>query len=84
MKIFIYKSLFIFLCLFILFKFTIGYKIDQYEEQLDLLKSDFGRELIRNKFRKEVKKTIDKEQILSPEDRVLFKKLISKLKNELN
>ena len=84
MKIFIYKTLFVFICLFLLYKFTIDAKISEYEKKFELLQSDYGREILREKIRKEVKKSLEKDTILSPEDNALLKKLIIKLKNELN
>ena len=84
MKIFIYKTLFVFICLFLLYKFTIDAKISEYEKKFELLQSDYGREILREKIRKEVKKSLEKDTILDPEDNALLKKLIIKLKNELN
>tara|TARA_B100000123_G_scaffold122995_1_gene90852 strand:- start:26 stop:280 length:255 start_codon:yes stop_codon:yes gene_type:complete len=84
MKIFIYKTLFVFICLFLLYKFTIDAKISEYEKKFELLQSDYGREILREKIRKEVKKSLEKDTILNPEDNALLKKLIIKLKNELN
>ena len=84
MKIFIYKTMFVFICLFLLYKFTIDAKISEYEKKFELLQSDYGREILREKIRKEVKKSLEKDTILNPEDNALLKKLIIKLKNELN
>ena len=84
MKIFVYKTIFVIICVFILYQFTIGNKINYYEHQLNILTSDQGREKIRNKIRDELKKGINKDQILKPEDRELLKKFITKIQNELN
>ena len=84
MKIFIYKTIFVIICVFILYQFTIGNKINYYEHQLNNLTSDQGREKIRNKIRDELKKAVNKDQILIPEDRELLKKFITKIQNELN
>ena len=84
MKIFIYKTMFVFICLFLLYKFTIDAKISEYEKKFELLQSDYGREILREKIRKEVRKSLEKDTILDPEDNALLKKLIIKLKNELN
>ena len=84
MKIFIYKTLFVFICLFLLYKFTIDAKISEYEKKFELLQSDYGREILIEKIRKEVRKSLEKDTILNPEDNALLKKLIFKLKNELN
>ena len=84
MKIFIYKTVFVIICIFILYQFTIGNKIKYYEHQLRTLTSDQGREKIRNKIRDELKKGVNKDQILKPEDKELLKKFITKIQNELN
>ena len=83
MKIFVYKTIFATLCLFILYQLTLGEKIDNYEHSLRNLTNDQGRELIRNKIRGELKKAILKDQILQPEDREILKQFIAKIQNEL-
>ena len=84
MKIFIYKTIFVIICLFILYQFTIGNKIRYYEHQLGNLTNDQGREKIRDKIRVELKKGLNKDQILAPDDKELLKKFITKIQNELN
>jgi len=84
MKIFVYKTIFVLVGIFILYQFTIGKKISYYEHYLKNLKNDQGRELIRNKVRNELKKATEKDQILHPEDRKILKKFITKIQNELN
>ena len=84
MKIFVYKTIFILVGIFILYQFTIGKKISYYEHHLRNLKNDQGRELIRNKIREELIKATEKDQILHPEDREILKKFITKIQNELN
>ena len=83
MKIFIYKTIFVLIGLYILYQFTIGIKINSYEHNLKNLTNDQGREEIRNKIRKELKKANEKEQILSTEDKEIIKKFISKIQEEL-
>tara|TARA_B100001175_G_C19423502_1_gene597328 strand:- start:47 stop:304 length:258 start_codon:yes stop_codon:yes gene_type:complete len=84
MKIFIYKTLFVFFCIFLLFQFTIGNKIQNIEKQISETFNEQGREDVKNKIRKELSKSISKDQILYPEDRELLRKFIIKLKDELN
>ena len=84
MKIFVYKTIFVLVGIFILYQFTIGKKINYYENQLRNLKNDQGRELIRNKIRNELKKATEKDQILNPEDREILKKFIIKIQSELS
>tara|TARA_Y100000590_G_C15653490_1_gene989712 strand:- start:527 stop:787 length:261 start_codon:yes stop_codon:yes gene_type:complete len=83
MKIFIYKTIFVILCVFILYHLTIGQKINYYESQLINLTNDQGREDIRNKIREELSKAVKKDQILNPDDRKLLKEFISKIQDEL-
>ena len=84
MKIFIYKTIFVLIGIYILYQFTIGKKIEYYEHILKNLTNDQGREMIRNKVRNELKKATEKDQILKPEDREILKKFIIKIQNELN
>ena len=44
---------------------------------------DHGRETIRQKIRDEIKKSLEKENILSAEDKILIKSFIEKINNEL-
>ena len=84
MKIFVYKTIFAVLCVYILYQFTIGKKIEYYEYKLNNLTTDQGRENIRDKIREEIKKANEKEKILNDEDKELIKKFISKIQKELN
>ena len=83
MKIFIYKTIFILIGVYILYQFTIGIKINSYERNLKNLTNDQGREKIRNKIREELKKANEKDKILNAEDRDIIKKFISKIQKEL-
>ena len=84
MKIFIYKTIFILIGIYILYMFTFGIKINSSERSLKNLANDQGRELIRNKIRNELKKATERDQILKPEDREILKKFITKIQNELS
>ena len=84
MKIFIYKTIFVLICVYILYQFTIGIKISSYEQNLKNFTNDQGREQIRNKVREELRKAISKDQILKAEDKKLLKEFITKIQNELN
>ena len=83
MKIFVYKALFIFLCIFLLFQLTIGVKIKQFERELDNFKSKENIENIKNKIRKELRNAVEKENYLSDDDAKLINEFINKLKQEL-
>ena len=84
MKIFVYKALFIFLCIFLLFQLTIGVKIKQFERELDNFKSKENIENIKNKIRKELRNAVEKENYLSDDDAKLINEFINKLKQELS
>ena len=84
MKIFVYKTIFVLVGIYLLYQFTFGIKIESYERKLKNLTNDQGREMIRNKVRNELKKANKKDQILKPEDREILKKFITKIQNELN
>lgn len=83
MKVFVYKTVFVFVCIFLLYQFTIGKKIQYYEHQLNNLTNDQGREDIRNKIRKELKKANKKDKILNAEDRIILKTFLNKISEEL-
>ena len=84
MRIFVYKSLFVFLCLFLLFQLTIGAKIRQLNSELGKFKSQENIENIKDKIRNELKNALSKENYLTQEDARLINKFINKLKKELS
>ena len=84
MKIFIYKTIFVTICIFFLYQLTIGKKINFYENQIKNLTNDQGRDNIRNKLRAEIKKANEKDKILNEEDRKIINKFLDKIRNELN
>ena len=84
MKIFVYKALFVFVCIFLLFQLTIGVKIKQFERELDNFKSKENIENIKNKIRKELRNAVEKENYLSDDDAKLINEFINKLKQELS
>ena len=84
MKTFVYKTLFIFVCIFILFQLTIGVKLKQLNKELAELKSKKNIEIIKDKLRDELRNAISKENYLSPDDAKLINEFINKLKKELS
>ena len=84
MKIFVYKTLFIFVCIFLLFQLTVGIKIKQMNNELQKLKSKENMEIIKEKLRDELRTAISKENYLSPDDAKLINDFINKLKKELS
>ena len=84
MKIFIYKSLFIFFLIFFLFKLTIGSLVKNYDKKVDCYFSKENLVILKQKAREEMKNAISKENYLTPEDAALINKFINKLKKELS
>ena len=84
MRQFIYKSIIIIFIFIIGFEFTIGKRIDPMVQTLNKFNDESGRKELLNKLRKEMKKGINKENILKVEDRILINKFIKKISNELN
>ena len=84
MKIFIYKSLFVFFLILILFKLTIGALVNNYQEKLEKFFSKEYINKVKIKIREEVKIGIEKERILSADDALLINKFINKLKKEIS
>ena len=84
MKTFVYKTLFIFICIFLLFQLTIGIKLKQLNKELAALKSKENIEIIKDKLRDELRNAISKENYLSPDDAKLINEFINKLKKELS
>ena len=84
MKIFVYKTLFIFLCVFLLFQLTFGIKIKQLNDELEKFKSQKNIENMKNKLRDELRNAISKENYLRPEDAKLINDFINKLQKELS
>ena len=83
MKLFIYKTLFAILCLYVLFEFTINAQIRKFESKIENLKSKETLYLIEKKIRGEMKSAVNKDKILSDEDAELLRKIFLKIYNEI-
>ena len=83
MREFIYKVIIIALILIIGFEFTIGKRIDPIIKNLDRFSDEQGRKELVFKLRKEMKKGLEKENMLKEEDRILIYRFINKLKAEI-
>tara|TARA_Y100000590_G_C14875891_1_gene696945 strand:+ start:25 stop:294 length:270 start_codon:yes stop_codon:yes gene_type:complete len=84
MRTFIYKVIVVTIIFIIGFEFTIGKRIDPIVKNLDKISDEQGRKELINKLRKEMRKGIEKENILNDQDRILVYKFINKLKSEIN
>jgi len=83
MKIFVYKTLFVILCVYLLYEFTIGSKIRQFESQLNNLGSRDNVLDIKEKFRDEMKSALKKDRYMSQEDAKLISDFLKKVQKEL-
>ncbi len=83
MRLFVYKALFIFVSIFILFQLTVGAKIKQLNYELEKFKSKENVERLKDKARSEIRSAISKEQYLTTEDAKLINEFINKLRKEL-
>ena len=83
MRIFIYKSLFIIILIYILFQLTIGYTVKKIKGEIYNLKSKENIEFIKNKIRDEINAAIKKDKLLDERDKKLINDFIKKIKEEL-
>ena len=84
MKIFLYKSFFVFFLALILFKLTIGKLITNYEKKFDLLLSEEFIMETKTKIREEMRSSIKKERILHEDDALLINKFLNKITKEIS
>ena len=84
MKIFFYKTLFASLMFVIVYKITIGSLINEIENKFINYFSKENVEFLKLKVKKEIIDSLDKERIISQEDKVLINKFINKIKKDLN
>jgi hypothetical protein len=82
MRIFIYKTLFFVILIYILFQLTIGITIKKIREEIYNLKSKENIELIKNKIREEIEVAIKKDKLLDETDKKLINDFIEKIKKE--
>ena len=83
MKQFVYKTFVIVIAIVLIFEFTIGNKISQIYEKIDVVSTKEGRKDSINKIRKEIVRATKKERYLSKEDAKLINLFINKIKKEL-
>ena len=84
MKTFVYKTLFIFVCIFVLFHITVGAKLEQLNHELTKLKSRENIEIVKDKLRNELKNAVNQKNYLNPDDAKLISDFLNKLKKELS
>ena len=84
MRNFIYKIIIAGFIFIIVFELTIGKRIDPIVQNLNKISNEEGRKELIAKIRKEMKKGIEKENMLKEDDRILIYKFLNKLKSEIN
>ena len=84
MKIFVYKTLFVMVCVLILFQLTIGAKIKELKNEIGNFKSQENISFVKEKIRDELKSATEKDNYLTPEDAKLINDFINKIKEELS
>ena len=85
MKIFIYKTFVVVIAAYILFQFTIGIIIRNYENKFEnLIHNKQTREKIIKKVKEEIKSANQKENLFTSEERNLLSNFINKIKEELS
>lgn len=83
MRLFVYKSLIILICILVAYKLTIGSLIQNLENRMDQITSKENTSLILDKIRSEIKSSLDKDEILDKNDAILLRKFLDKIKSEL-
>ena len=83
MKIFVYKLLITCLTIFILFHITFGYLLRSYENKIMNYFSKDKIHFLKDKIRKEIKDSLNKDKILSDEDAIILRDFLNKIQNEL-
>ena len=85
MKLFIYKTLIVIIASYLLFQFTIGQILKDYESKVEnYLYNKQGRQEILNKIKDEIESANQKETIFSPKEREILSKFINKVRGELS
>ena len=84
MKLFVYKTLVVFFCIFILFQFTVGMKLKEINYKIEKIRSKESVDKIKDKFREELKNAVEKKNYLNQEDAKLINDFINKIKKELS
>lgn len=84
MKIFLIKTIIVFISILLLFKLTIGSVINKIQKEVDSQISEEKILLIKEKVKKEMKKGVEQDRILNVEDAELIGKFIQKILTEIN
>ena len=83
MKNYIYKIIIFIIATIIIFEFTIGKYINQFNEKVEYFTTKEGRKEIVSSLKKEIRRANEKENYLDEDERVLLRNFIMKIKKEL-
>jgi len=83
LKTFILKLLVSILFVYLLFEFTVGKRIDYFQNQITEINNKENREDIKNKILEELEKANKKEFILEERERKIISTFIEKINSEL-
>ena len=83
MKNYIYKIVIFIIAIIIIYEFTIGKQVKQFNEKVEYFTTKEGRKEMVSSLKKEIRKANEKENYLDEEERVLLRNFIIKIKKEL-
>ena len=83
MKNYIYKIIIFIIATIIIFEFTIGKHINQFNQKVEYFTTKEGRKEIVSSLKKEIRRANEKENYLDEDERVLLRNFIIKIKKEL-
>lgn len=84
MRIFIYKVIFLSFSIFALYQATVGVTIKNIQKKIFSVYDEENANLVKNKIRKEIKKSLEKDRIISKSDAELINKFLKKIIYEIN
>jgi len=83
MRQYIYKVLIAVIALIIVYEFTLGKGINKINQKIEIFSTKEGRKEMVLSVKSEMEKAIKKENYLDEDERILIKKFILKIKDEL-
>jgi len=84
LKIFLIKTSIIFFLIYLVFQLTISTTIHNIQSKINFILSKPQQDIFKDKILFEIKKTNEKENILSNEEREILIKFFKKIKKELD
>ncbi len=84
MRNYIYKIIIFVIAIIIIFEFTIGRTLDQFNKKIDFINNPKARQEIVSSIKKEMQKANERENYLDEDERVIISNFIKKLRKELD